>query len=136
MNDIKYKSFKKRVLNDKIFHFMCYFCSLAYNFVMKLQELRIKMGLSQQEFAKKLGVSSTTLYRYENGINEPSIDTLIKMADIFGTSVDNLIGAKTPMLDLKQLDDYQKELIDEILKLSPNKANRVLGYIKSLNEKG
>lgn len=103
---------------------------------MKLQELRIKRGLSQQEFAKKLGVSSTTLYRYENGINEPSIDTLIKMADIFGTSVDYLIGAKTPMLDLKQLDDYQKELIDEILKLSPNKANRVLGYIKSLNEKG
>lgn len=102
---------------------------------MRIKELRKKMGLNKQEFAKKLGISTTTLYRYENGINEPNIEMLIKLADIFGTSVDYLIGAKTPMLDLRKLDPYQAEIIEEVMKLNPSKGERVLGYIKAINEK-
>ena len=94
------------------------------------------MRLRQKDIAKKVGITTTTMYRYEKGINEPSIEMLKKFADVFGTSVDYLIEANTPMLDLRKLEDYQKELVDEILKMSMPNCNKLLGYAKSLNEKG
>lgn len=102
---------------------------------IKIKELREKMGITQKDLAKKLGITATSLYRYEYGINEPNIALLIKMADVFGTSVDEIVGAKTPMLDLRKLDNIQKELIDAILKLSPSKVDHVLGYVRALSER-
>ena len=102
---------------------------------IKIKELREKIGVTQKELAKKLGITATSLYRYEYGINEPNISLLIKMADVFGTSVDEIVGANTPMLDLRKLDDIQRELVNEILKLSPSKADHVLGYVRALTER-
>lgn len=103
---------------------------------MRIKQLRESMGLKQKDIAKKVGITTTTMYRYEKEINEPSIEMLKKFADVFGTSVDYLIEANTPMLDLRKLEDYQKELIDEMLKMSMANCNKLLGYAKSLNEKG
>ena len=58
----------------------------------RLKDLRHKMGLSQQALADKLNVSQQTICKYENNTNEPNIDMLEAMADIFDVSVDYLIG--------------------------------------------
>lgn len=58
----------------------------------RLKDLRLKMGLSQQALADKLNVSQQTICKYENNTNEPNIDMLEAMADIFDVSVDYLIG--------------------------------------------
>ena len=50
------------------------------------------MGISQQALAEALGISQQSVNRYENHKVEPDIDTLIKMADYFGVTVDYLIG--------------------------------------------
>ena len=54
--------------------------------------LRNQMGISQQGLADALGISQQSVNRYENHKVEPDIDTLIKIADFFGGSVDHLIG--------------------------------------------
>ena len=48
-------------------------------------------GLTQKELAEKLQISPTTLAGYENAGKEPKVSTLIKLADFFGVSVDNLV---------------------------------------------
>ncbi|MBR7166020.1 MAG: helix-turn-helix transcriptional regulator, partial [Clostridia bacterium] len=62
------------------------------NMVKNLKVLRNQMGISQQHLAEALGISQQSVNRYENHKVEPDINTLIKMADFFGVSVDILIG--------------------------------------------
>lgn len=57
-----------------------------------LKLLRTNNNLSQQKLADILHASQQSIYKYENDITSPDIETLIKMADYFDTSVDYLIG--------------------------------------------
>lgn len=60
--------------------------------MQKLSELRKQKGDSQQEIADLLGVSRVAYARYEAGNRKPDYETLTKLADYFGTSVDYLLG--------------------------------------------
>lgn len=99
---------------------------------MNIKKIRKSLGLKQKYVAERLGIKATTLYKYEVGLVEPNINMLKKMADFFAVSVDEIVGAKTPMLDLRKLDENQRELVDEILLLPKNKVDHILGYIKAL----
>lgn len=99
---------------------------------MNIKKIRKNLGLKQKYVAERLGIKPTTLYKYEAGLVEPNISMLTKMADFFATSVDEIVGAKTPMLDLRKLDENQKELVNEILRLPKSKVDYILGYIKAL----
>lgn len=61
-------------------------------FAGRLQELRMKQGLSQRALAKKLGVSTSTISMYEQGKREPNIDFLSEIARYFSVSIDYLVG--------------------------------------------
>ena len=58
----------------------------------RLRALRKARGLTQQELGELLGVSASAVGMYEQGRREPDLATLVKLADIFGVSVDHLIG--------------------------------------------
>ena len=73
------------------------------NMVKNLKMLRNQMGISQQGLAEALGISQQSVNRYENHKVEPDIDTLIKMADFFGVSVDHLVG-RTAFNTLSELN--------------------------------
>ena len=60
--------------------------------VARLKQLRKSKNLSQQALADLLGISQQSINKYENHSVEPDIRTLMDMADVFGTSVDYLIG--------------------------------------------
>ena len=60
--------------------------------MLKLKELREKMGLTKREASTQLGIPYNTYNFYERGDREPNIATLIKLADFYGCSVDRLIG--------------------------------------------
>jgi transcriptional regulator with XRE-family HTH domain len=57
-----------------------------------LKKLRIASGLSQQTLAENFNLSQQSIYKYENGLAEPDINSLKKFACYFGVSVDYLIG--------------------------------------------
>lgn len=56
-----------------------------------IKELRIKSGLTQQEFADKLNVSDKTISSYENNRTCPDINTLFKISNILDTNLYSLI---------------------------------------------
>ncbi|MDE7058384.1 MAG: helix-turn-helix domain-containing protein [Lachnospiraceae bacterium] len=72
----------------------------------RLKELRQKQKISQQKLAEHFHISQQSIWKYENGLAEPDICTLIQFADYFQTSVDYLIGhtdnplPNTPTLSL------------------------------------
>jgi len=61
----------------------------------RLAILRTQKGLTQAELAKILGVSRTTVADYERGRIHLNDETLIKLAFLFKTSVDQLLGLKS-----------------------------------------
>ena len=57
-----------------------------------LKKLREDAGISQKQLAEAIGVSQQSINKYENHNIEPDIETMIRIADHFDTSVDYLIG--------------------------------------------
>ena len=60
----------------------------------KLRELRISEGLSQQFVADYLECERQAYTRYENDQRLPDLDTLCKLADLFETSTDFILGRR------------------------------------------
>jgi len=58
----------------------------------RLKKLREEKDLTQAQVAKILGVSRTTYTQYETGKSEPDLATVSKLAEIYETSVDFLLG--------------------------------------------
>lgn len=57
----------------------------------KILDLRTGLGLSQGELAEKLEVSRQSVSKWETGQSVPDLDKIIKLADLFGVSVDDLV---------------------------------------------
>lgn len=63
-----------------------------YPFRATLQRLRNKKKMTQQQVAEKLGVSPVTVSGWELGRRVPEPHMLPRIAQLFGTTVDNLLG--------------------------------------------
>ena len=61
-------------------------------FTERLKEYFESLNISQNQFAKELGVDSATVRRRMIGKTEPTIENLWRLADYFEISVDTLIG--------------------------------------------
>ena len=57
----------------------------------RLKELRKERNLLQKDVAKLINVGRTTYVKYENGDSEPSLKTLIELANYFDVSIDYLL---------------------------------------------
>ena len=58
----------------------------------RLRDLREDHDMSQTQLAKLLGMSQTGYSKYETGENDIPTAILIKLANIYNTSVDYLLG--------------------------------------------
>jgi len=59
-----------------------------------IRAFREKQGLTVQQFAEKTGFSAALLTQVENRMVSPSLGTLVKIANTFGTTVSSFIGGK------------------------------------------
>lgn len=62
------------------------------DFKTRLKRLRKQRELTQQQVGDYIGVSKVAVSGYENGIRNPEIETLKKLADLFDISIDYLVG--------------------------------------------
>lgn len=66
----------------------------SMNIEKKLKELRKSNNLTQEELAKKLNISRVNYTRYETGKVRPDYETIIKIADFYDISLDELFNRK------------------------------------------
>ena len=59
----------------------------------RIRTCRQARGLSQEKVAELVGVSRQAVTKWERGQSAPSTDNLFRLAEIFGTTVDLLVGA-------------------------------------------
>lgn len=88
----------------------------------RLRQLRTNQKLKQSTVAKLIGVKNATISAYENDIRTPSFAVLAKFAEIYGVSVDYLIGNESESANvLSHLHGWQKDFIVEVANLLINK---------------
>ncbi len=73
----------------------------------RIAALRCQAGLSQSELAARLQISPSAVGMYEQGRREPSLETLVRIGDVFGVSMDYLLKGRT---------GNQEEKLDRMLR--------------------
>lgn len=67
----------------------------SINLSKRIKELRRKFKVTQDKLSKKADIPFSTLAKLEAGyITNPSMATLIKIADAFGVCIDELLGRR------------------------------------------
>lgn len=107
------------------------------DFTDRIRDLRKEKGLTQQEVATALGVGQTTVANYEKGARLPDLSKLAEYADLFGVSVDYLLGRTDeiqaiPPEPLKEGGSPHefKEYMDALLSCDRRTAVRILLELK------
>lgn len=64
---------------------------ISTNLGENIKEMRLRKNMTQSQLANKLGVSKQVISAYEKGKRMPSYDILFKLANIFSTTINDLI---------------------------------------------
>ncbi|MHB9949523.1 XRE family transcriptional regulator [Clostridium botulinum] len=88
----------------------------------RLKKLRNEAKLSQKDLAKKLGLSSSTVGMIESGKREGNKETIHKIANFFGVSIDYLYGNDVEEITKTEslIDNFLDRLIQEGIIQDPN----------------
>lgn len=129
------------------FRFIMVTDQLRKNFGVRIKELRKGKKWTQKELANKLDVRFPQLNKYECGLHTPPMDKLIKMSEVFDTTIDYLLtGNRTedsPLHNLRllerfqALEDFSNEDQETVIKLIDAMIvkNKVEGAIKPFGQK-
>ena len=86
-----------------------------------LRAAREKVGLSQKNLATKLGVDENTVWRWEAGRAQPSVDLGKQIAELLGVTVDELLrGPAEETREFTLIYDREGELRMEVLNMAAN----------------
>jgi len=103
-------------------------------FARNLKKYREARGLNQSNVAGLLSISPRVYNRWERGIALPRLDTIVKLADIFHVTIDELAGRKEPLDDgsPRLRNPKLHQLYNEIDKLSMEDQQALVILIDSL----
>ena len=110
----------------------------------RLKALRKQKDFSQQELAELAGVHYTHIGRYERGQAKPTTETLRRLAEVLGVSLDYLVDGATgdvaratfedrdllrQFQELQTLDDEDKRIIKTLIDafLARKKIQQLVG---------
>lgn len=81
--------------------------------MLKLRELRKRCGITMKELGAEIGVAESTISQYETGKRQPDYETLLRIGEYFGVSVDYLLGQeKAPA------ENDKREINDDDIKFA------------------
>lgn len=92
-----------------------------------LKTLRVKRGYTMKQVAELCGMHEQVYRNYENGARNPGVPALCKFADLYGVTVDFLLGRENKDADVSNdkyanLPDEVKCIIDAIVDYANNKS--------------
>lgn len=105
----------------------------------RLKELRFNHKMSQKDLAEKLFVSGQAVGKWERDEASPNPETLLRISEIFGITVDELLGRPSslpqqPTLD-QQLEGIDFALYGEVKEMTDDQKQDVLNFARFLRQK-
>lgn len=87
-------------------------------FSRRLKRLRKDKHMTQAQAAQRIGVTASMVSSYETDIRLPSYEVLIRLADVFGVTVDYLLCRQDKrFLDISELSDDEAAVVCSMVEL-------------------
>lgn len=103
---------------------------------MRLRELRQEHGYTQAEVAKQIGFTRSAYTNMELGIREITVETLGKLAALYGVTTDYLLGhEKKPTVVDDGLSEAERSLLSLFRKLPPDEQDAVIRIVQAASGK-
>ena len=105
-----------------------------------LRVARKSKGLTMKELGEKVGVSESAISQYETGKREADFETILKIGEVLGCSIDYLLRGEqekkpTPVSE-DGLDDQDRQLVELMKKLSADQKAFLLAQLLTLTGQG
>lgn len=100
-------------------------------FGKNIKKIRGVNGLSQQAFAELFFLKRATLGAYEEGRSEPKIDTIIKVANYFSISIDDILTKEITVNQLLSFDGGITTDVNQVVKAGFTEVP----FVNALNSK-
>lgn len=84
----------------------------------RLKDIRCQKGLTQEELAKRLGVSRQTICNWENERSTPDIVSAIKLGNIYDMSLDTLLNGEAVIKHFENIVQKRRRFWQAVLELS------------------
>lgn len=85
---------------------------ILYGLCDRIVEFRNNLGITQAELGRKLGVTRSAVNTWEMGLSIPQLKHVVEMADIFHTTIDELVNtSKRVTVDITELDPKERQVI-------------------------
>lgn len=102
----------------------------------KIKELRIEQKITQTKLCKVLNIAQPTLSGYENNLSEPDFDTITKIANYFGCTIDYLVGRTKEdnviYFAQNQLSQDETKLVDKLRCLKNEDKDLIYKLIETI----
>lgn len=98
----------------------------------KLKELRQTNNKSVEDICSLLNISLQAYYKYENGKSEPNIENLIKLAELYHVSLDELVGRPTSLINKMLLSERERSIIEKVLAMDLKQQELTEFYIDTM----
>lgn len=98
------------------------------DFGLRLENLREKAGYTKKEMSELLGFTANVYGSYERGDRRPSLETVVKLADIFNVSLDYLLRGQ----EYKREDSLNKNIQEVVTLFQENGISKP--YITEINK--
>ncbi|QTL99139.1 helix-turn-helix domain-containing protein [Iocasia frigidifontis] len=114
----------------------------------KLKKLRIENKMTQEDLAKKIGVSRGTVAGYETQDKNPKYKTLKKIASVLNCSIDYLLNNPSTLVEENKNSNFDLQkyitkinerrdlqlLLQEVDKLNSNSVYRIIELLKIIDD--
>ena len=94
-----------------------------------IKEMREEFAITQTELANKIGTLQRNVSNWENGVSEPDLDTIVKLADLFGVTLDELFGREA-INEVNKTRGVDRQLISCITRLSDTQKYSLLQFLR------
>lgn len=102
---------------------------------LNIKEFREELGLTQKELAEKIGNVQRNISNWENGTSEPDCATIVKLAEIFQISIDELFGKDSVNINRQPLAGIELSILKSARQLTESQKYALLQFLKEMNDK-
>ena len=98
--------------------------------ILKIKEYREEAQLTQKQLAEKVTNLQRNVSNWENGISEPDLQTVVRLADCFDVTLDELFG-RTP--SVREPSETDEKLTALIKRLDPMRKKALLEMLEAFS---
>lgn len=100
---------------------------------LKIKEYREELQLTQKELAERIDNLQRNVSNWENGVSEPDLETIVKLAELFDISIDALFGKEGAAVSRQAAVGMEYTILKFVRKLTDPQKYALLQFLREMN---